>query len=63
MTQETQVVKHDPRGLVQHDMAHLRTVFKRKLYKPTTSMSEIMYQEGIQHVLTYIEDKMIAKRG
>lgn len=59
----TDVIKHDPRGLVQHDMKHLRTMFKRKRYHPLMSHGEIMFEEGKQKVLDYIEDKMIAKRG
>ena len=59
----TDVVKHDPRGLIQHDMIYLRQTFKPRRYKPTMSHGEIMYAEGQQAVLDFIERTLIAKRA
>lgn len=54
--------KKDPRGLIRNDMAHLRTVFPRKPYSPKNTVEDIMFAEGVQHVLRYIEEEMVAKR-
>lgn len=56
------VVKHDPNGLVRRDLLLLHKAFPRKQYKPTMTHGEIMYQEGMQRVLEYIEDKLIARQ-
>lgn len=53
--------KKDPRGLIMHDVNHLRQVFRKKRYSPKNSHAEIMFNEGINTVIDYIEDKMIAK--
>lgn len=52
----------DPRGLVVHDVEQLKQVFKPKPYSPKDSMADIMYREGQQAVLRYIEDKIVGKR-
>ena len=57
----TSPVKHDPRGLVQHDIVYLRSVFKRKPYSPANSLADIMFLEGQQKVIDFIESQMIAK--
>lgn len=49
----------DPRGLVQRDLEELRKTFKRRDYSPKHSVEEIMFMEGQQSVLRYIEDKMV----
>lgn len=56
------VVKHDPNGLIQHDMAELEQVFKNKPISPKMTHDEIMYAAGQQNVLDYIRRNMIAKR-
>ena len=65
MAEETQDVdlhtKKDPRGLVRQDLIYLKQVFLKKQYTPKTTMQEVMYEEGIQAVIAFIERKMIAK--
>lgn len=56
-------IKKDPNGLTRHDVATLRSIFKRKPYSPKHSLADIMYAEGQQKVIDYIEDQLIAKRG
>jgi hypothetical protein len=56
------VIKHDPKGLVQHDMKYLRSVFKEKRYSPKDTHADIMFREGQQQVLDFIERELIAKR-
>lgn len=53
----------DPRGLVGADLMYLRQVFKPKPITPKSTMAEIQYDAGVQAVLNFIEDKMIAKRN
>jgi len=55
-------IKHDMRGMIQRDIAHLRSLFKVGRYKPTMTIEDIMYKEGQQSILHYIEEKMIAGR-
>jgi len=54
--------KKDPRGLIKHDLDHLHKLFKEAVYSPKNTHSEIMYREGQQSVLRYIENNMIAGR-
>lgn len=56
-------VKHDPRGLVRNDLDHLRRVFKPQAYSPKNTIDQIMYDEGKQVVIDYIERQMVAKRS
>lgn len=49
----------DPRGLVRQDVEHLKKKFKNRPVKPHYTQSEIMYEAGIQTVITYIEDNMV----
>ena len=53
-------VKKDPRGFIAGDMAKLNKTFPRRAYTTKDSIGDIMYQEGIQKVLRYIETNMIA---
>lgn len=56
-------ITKDPRGLTPRDLAHLRSVFQRRPPTPKTPIQEIMYMEGQQNVLDYIENKMIGNKG
>lgn len=55
--------KKDPRGLVAHDMKKLHSIFKRPNYTPKRSYEEIMFIEGQQSVIEYIEREMINGRN
>ena len=52
--------KKDPRGLVENDLVHLRSLFKPIVVTPKTTMAEIQFSAGEQKVLDYIANKMIA---
>jgi len=56
------IVKHDPHGLIRNDMVYLRKVFPRQAYNSSTPHDEIMFAEGQQSILNFIEDNLIAKR-
>lgn len=58
----TPVVKHDPQGLIRRDMLVLNQAFPRKPYDYRTSHAEVMYREGQQSVLDFIERKLIARK-
>ncbi len=49
----------DPRGLVRQDVEHLKKKFKNRPITPQRTQNEIMYDAGIQAVITYIEDNMV----
>ncbi len=49
----------DPRGLVRQDVEHLKQKFKNRPITPQRTQNEIMYDAGIQAVITYIEDNMV----
>lgn len=52
----------DPNGLIRRDLEHLKRVFGAKIYSPDDTIQTIMYQEGQQSVLDYIERSMVARR-
>ena len=51
-------------GMIKpQSLAHLRSVIKKRPYDHKTTHSEIMFEEGKQFVLQYIEDKMVEGQG
>ena len=52
--------KKDPRGLVLRDLEELRRAFPARKYAPSDDIATVMYEEGKQRVLEFIETKMIA---
>lgn len=56
-------MKKDPNGLIRNDILHLRSVFSRKGYHPDRDgIASVMFEEGKQVVIDYIEREMVAKR-
>lgn len=50
-----QDIRKDPTGIMERDLRHLRQVFPRVGYSPKKTDREIMFEEGKQHVIDYIE--------
>ena len=54
--------KKDPNGLVKHDLDYLRRTFKKRPYSPKMTHAEIMYEEGKQLVIDFIERDLVEGR-
>jgi hypothetical protein len=61
--QPTSIVKKDPNGLMQRDMAVLYKMFTGKPISPKMTEQEIMFQAGQHSVLAFIEREFMGKRG
>lgn len=51
--------KKDPNGLMARDLVLLRKTFPRRAYSPNMTNAEIMYEEGKQYILDYIEAQLL----
>jgi len=63
VTVTKEVVLKDPNGFITNDIVKLEQVIKPDNYVVGDSIESVAYRQGQVDVLSYITDKLIAKRG